>query len=733
MDIILILTILGIAATLIAPAAGYLLKLRKEFKQYYSVIWKSSGKLKPKDLLGERPYGEYYFPRNVDSLLSRSLERRRNTLVIGPPLSGKTRAVFNSIKNQKRKVDVLVPRNVSMATVHFPFNFKFWKDKLIFIDDLQYYIERQDNYHVLFRKAKEAGIVIVATCHSGIGFKKVKNKLIEQNIDLDTIFGEDIIELDKISTDEGKKVAETMGLKWDNVKFNGTIGSIFMKLSEMERRYDRCDNIEKTILRSLRSLYICGIYDDNNTFRIDWLKKYAGKYELDGKDFEWTGWLKSLEEKEFIKIQRRGRLWAEDAYLEYIVRHETENTQIDIFEDTIEIFSDSPEVLHMAGERAYDIGNVDVNIADYMRLTISAFEKIVSAIDKNEREAEYLKAQNYLGQAYWSLSKVQDTLENCAKSIEYYNEVLKAYTISTHPQEYARIKNRMGNTYLAFADVTNNAENCRIAIESYNEALKVITIKNEPHEYGRTYNNLGGAYLQISETENRVPNMKKAIECFKEALKVRTLQDYPKDYAITKNNIASAHAQLSQYEQTEYHLKLALNSFDDTLSIYTKEKFPLQYGQTMNNIGNAYSMLGDIVDKKKNLTKAIESYEKSLEVRTLANTPLLYANTMMNLGDAYFSLSAIENERENLINALEAFEEAIKIRTVEKYPQQYASAMFHLGKIYIKLAEFEDKTENYHKGTKAFDEALIVFTEESSPELYHKIQSEITQAKKIFF
>ena len=106
---------------------------------------------------------------------------------------------------------------------------------------------------------------------------------------------------------------------------------------------------------------------------------------------------------------------------------------------------------------------------------------------------------------------------------------------------------------------------------------------------------------------------------------------------------------------------------------------------------------------------------------------------MMNLGDAYFTLSGIENECENLINALEAFEQAIKIRTVDKYPQQYASAMFHLGKIYIKLAEFEDKTENYHKGTKAFDEALIVFTEESSPELYHKIQSEITQAKKIFF
>ncbi len=733
MDLTLILTILGIAATLIAPAAGYILKLSKDYKQYYSVIWKSSKNLKAKDLLGERPYEDYYFERSIDNILSRSLERKRNTLIVGPPLSGKTRAVFNAVKNLKRGVNILVPRSVSMPSVQFPFNYKFWKDKMIFIDDLQYYIERQDNYQLLFKKAKEAGIPIVATCHSGREFKKVKNKLIEQNMDLDIIFGEDIIELDKITSDEGKKVAESMGMKWDNVKFNGTIGSIFMKLSEMERRYDQCDNIEKTILRSLRNLYICGIYDDNNTFKLEWIKKSAGKSELEGRDFEWTGWLKQLEDKDFVKIQRRGKIWAEDAYLEFIVKPETDSTQIDVFEDTIEIFTDTPEVLQMAGERAYDLGTVDVNIAEYMKFSITAFEKVISSINKEEKVSEYLKAQNYLGQAYWSLSKVQDTLENCAKSIEYFNEVLKSYNLSSHPSEFAKIKNRMGNTYMAFADVTNKAENCKVAIESYNEALKVFTLVNEPNEYGRTYNNLGGAYLILSEIEEPVQNRKKAIDCFKEALKVRTLHDYPKDYALTKNNIASAHARLSDIEQTEYHLKLAVNSFDDALAIYTKEKFPLQYGQTMNNIGNAYSLLAVSGDKKKNSIKAIEAFEKSLEVRRADNLPMQYANTMFNLGDAYFVLSEIEDEKENLYKAADAFEEVLNIRTIDKYPQQYASAQFSLGRIYIKLAEFEDKTENYHKGTKAFDEALTIFTEASSPELYHKIQSEITQAKKIFF
>ena len=278
MDLTIILTILGIAATLIAPAAGYILKLRKEYKNYYSIIWKSSKNLKAKDLLGERPYEEFYFERNIDNLLARSLERKRNILIVGPPLSGKTRAIFNSLKQLKDPVHVLVPRSVQMTTFQFPKDFIFWKPKMIFIDDLQYYIERQDSFHLFFREAKERNIPIAATCHSGREFKKVKNKLIEQNLDLDIIFGEDIIELDKISADEGKLVAEKLGMKWDTVKFNGTIGSIFMRLSEMERRFDNCDNIEKTILRSLRNLYKSGIYEENSIFRVEWIKKAASLF-----------------------------------------------------------------------------------------------------------------------------------------------------------------------------------------------------------------------------------------------------------------------------------------------------------------------------------------------------------------------------------------------------------------------------------------------------------------------
>ncbi|HMQ78364.1 MAG TPA: tetratricopeptide repeat protein [Ignavibacteria bacterium] len=733
MDLTILLTILGIIATIAAPAAGYIIKLRKEYKNYYSVIWKSSNKLKARELLGERPFEEYYYARSIDNQIQRSLERRRNVIIVGPPLSGKTRAFYNALKQQKSSIHLLVPRSVPIQNFQFPKDFIFWKPQMIFIDDLQYYIERQDSFHLLFREAKERGIPIAATCHSGREFKKVKNKMVEQNLDLDIIFGDDIIEMEKISADEGKLVSEKLGMKWDTVKFNGTIGSIFMRLSEMERRFDNCDNIEKTILRSLRNLYKSGIYEENSIFRLEWIKKAAGMFELEGRDFEWTGWIKNLEDKEFVKIARRNKIWAEDAYLEFVVKPEVELQQTDIFESMAEVFTDNAEVLQMIGERAYDIGIVDTKIGDYMKIAIGSFEKVLALIDKENQHTEYIKAQNYLGQSYWSLSKVQDTLVNCARSIEYFNEILKTISIESHPVEYARIKNRIGNTYTAFAEVESREENCLVAINAYNEALKVFSKRAYPQEYARAHNNLGGAYLILAEVKDKTTNYRKAIASFEEALQVEIIKESPKLYALTKNNIANTYARLSDIEDAESNLKRSIEAYNDVLALQSKEKAPLQYGLTKNNIGNAYSMLALIKDKKQNLDKAISAFEEALEVRKPEQVPIQYANTMFNLGDACLVKSELENDAEPLYRAIDAFEESMKIRTENKYPIQFAECKFGLGKAYLSLSGYEDKTENYHKAIASFDDALKIFTEDKFPENYRLLQEEISRAKKIFF
>lgn len=732
MDVKLILSVIGLLLSILLPLLAFY-KKRKELGNYYSLIWKNSKRLKAKDLMGERPVMDYYLERDIDKGLFRAMERRRNILIVGPPLSGKSRAVFNALKKLKRGVLVLVPRNVTMPVFSLPAGYRFWKKKLIFVDDLQYYIEKQDNFHLLFREAKKRNIPVIASCHSGREFKKVKNKLVEQNLDIDTIFGDDVVEMQKITGQQGKNVAEALGLEWDNVKFNGTVGSIFMKLSEMERRFENSDNIEKTILRSLRNLYLCGIYDDNSIFRIDWIKKAAHKFELDGRDFEWGGWLRSLEDKEFIKVQRKNKLWAEDAYLSYVVKPEVEVTRFELFEDMNAVFENDPEVLQMTGERAFDMGIVDVNVAEYMKTAISAFERILELLKDAPESAEYIKAQNFLGHAYWSLAKVQDTMENCRRSISYFNETLKHITIESNPHEFALIKNRIGNTYTVYAEVENKEDNCLTAIAAYNEALKVFTLSTSPQEYARAQNNLGGAYLILAEVRDSKENYKKAVTAFDEALRVRTAAEFPKYFALTKNNIGNTYARLADIEEPEENLKKAVEAYEEILKIHSKDKSPLQYGLTMNNIGNVYALLAVIRDKKINCEKAIRAFEKSLEVRKPEQLPVQYANTMFNLGDAYLVQSEINHDPEILEKAINAFTEVLNLRTKEKYPYRYFEVKFGLGRAYIKLAAIEDKTENYHKGIKALDEALSFFTEESYPRFHELISKEISQAKKIFF
>src|SRR5207247_8655640 len=131
-----------------------------------------------------------------------------------------------------------------MSNFVFPVSRKFWRKKTIFIDDLQYFIEKQDNYYLLIKKAKENKINIITTCHTGQQFKKVKNKLTEQNLDIETIFGENVIEYSKVSPETAKEIADKMNISWEKVKFNETVGSKFIMISEYESRYRYYYNIQ---------------------------------------------------------------------------------------------------------------------------------------------------------------------------------------------------------------------------------------------------------------------------------------------------------------------------------------------------------------------------------------------------------------------------------------------------------------------------------------------------------
>lgn len=727
----IILTIIGLTLSVSIPLITHILKARRENRQYYSVIWKKSSGLKPKDMLGERPYSEYYYERSEDIQLKRQIERRNNVLVLGPPLSGKTRAVYQQLVSLKKNTDVLIPRNVAMSTFVFPKTRKFWRKKTIFIDDLQYFIEKQDNYFLLLKKAKENKINVITTCHTGLQFNKVKNKLTEQNLDIETIFGENVIEYSRVSQETAKEIAAKMNISWDKVKFNGTVGSIFMKLSEMEKRFDSCSNIEKTILNSIRVMYLTGLWE-NNMFSLDWIKLTAKKFELEGKNFEWAGWLKSLEDKEFIKIERRNKIWADDAYLQYIIKPLIDIPETELFDEMADVFSSEPSALGMIGEKAYNTGLVDIDISMYMKLSVKAFSILKKTIS-TEDKAGYARASEYLGLCYWKLSIIEDIKENCLNSLHNYTDALKVITPAEFPVYYSRLQTEIGNSYTSLAEVQDRVQNCKKAIECFNESLKYISAEEYPVQYAMNQHNLGGTYFILSQEEESAKNLKLSIQALQKALRIRTLEQYPREYALTNNNLGTSYANLSETDNKSENLKRSIEHFNNVLKVYDRDKNPFSYATTASNLGNVYSMLAEIEDLDENIKKAVDLLNESLEIRTPDKFPLQYAASQHSLGDIYLFIARCKRSAEYCYNSIDALEECILFRTLDKYPLQYALSQNLLGEVYSLLSEFENKSENYQKALVAFDEALKVYTEETHPLYYAKVRENISSAKKVFF
>jgi tetratricopeptide (TPR) repeat protein len=733
-DFVTLLTLLGVIATAFVPLIGYLVKQRKELRNYYSVIWKSSKKLTPREVLGERPFYSFYQKRKEDAQLQQIISRKENVLLTGPPLSGKSRAFFEYLKASPKSYDVIIPRSVSMQSFQYPKDFRFWKDRIIYIEDLQAYIDKQDYYHLLFKASGSKKVILIASCHSGKQLKTLKNKLVEHQQDINTIFGDNVIDFGTISHAEGEHIAGKTGVTWDKVKFNGTIGSIFMRLSEMEKRYDQCSIIEKTILRSIRNLYICGLYNDNDTYSLDWIKLTAMSFELEGKDFEWTGWLKQLEEKEFIHVIRRNKIFAEDAYLETIVKPEIPVRNVDVFGEMIEVFKDNPDALISLGEKAYSVGGVDIEITDYMKSAIQAGDYALKTVNK-ENVLQIAKILRMIGASYWKLSKVEDTLRNCTEAGKYLSKAFEYLTPQTYPVEYATVKNTLGNVYCSLAEIEKAAENIKTGISHYEDAIKYLEYSGVDNSYAVTLNNLGAAYLILSYSENPAENQKKAIEIFSKSLEISERNKFQLYSALTLNNLGNSYSMLSEYEEPVNNLNKAIAYYDRTLEYYVKEKYPMHFALTKHNIGNALSMLAKFDSKNGEsfCMEAIEAYKKALEIRTPDKFPRSYATTMDNLGDAYIELAKFKNPEENCYKALDAFEEVLSVRRPEENPFYHALVCYHKGKAYSLLAEYEDKTENYNKALEAFDESLKVFTETEYPAYYNKVQNKISQLKKIFF
>jgi hypothetical protein len=146
-NIIILLSICFLAIAALIIIEFY--RRRKEkigaLNKIYSFIGKSSV-LKPEDLIGKkRPFKPYYYHRQVDDSIDECLINKKNVLIIGSPLAGKTRALFQALNKLNKPQGIAIPicKDINPETFTLPKN-----TKIIVIDDLHRFVEQQNFDHL---------------------------------------------------------------------------------------------------------------------------------------------------------------------------------------------------------------------------------------------------------------------------------------------------------------------------------------------------------------------------------------------------------------------------------------------------------------------------------------------------------------------------------------------------------------------------------------------------------
>lgn len=259
--------VIGILVTIIIPLYLFFYRRNVKLLGYYSTIWKKSSTLKPKEVLGlrgEREHGfnEYYYRRGHDGFLKKKIENDENILIIGHPLAGKTRAIYQSLISLEEAYDVIIPKLVDIAPKDFeiPIHFYFWRKRILLLDDIDKFIEKQ-NFMYLLQQFLKTNTIIIASCRFGPEYDILCNKMERE---LSSLFG-DPIEIYNVSREEGKNIARRTGRELP-AAFDGNIGSIFVPLETMRDRFRSSSEEEKVILRAIRCLYFAGIYREREIF-----------------------------------------------------------------------------------------------------------------------------------------------------------------------------------------------------------------------------------------------------------------------------------------------------------------------------------------------------------------------------------------------------------------------------------------------------------------------------------
>ena len=195
---------------------------------------------------GFNPY--FYLSRpQVDTVLLNRLTHFKSAIIIGKPLAGKTRSIFQLAKNELSDCPFFIPTDDFLVsnTMELP---NSNEKGIIIFDDLNNYVSSDSDKHLLkFFKKALLQHVVVATCQKE-KFKEVEQFLQENN--LMELF--EVIEIPPLSIKDKKEVAQKINKQINDG--DDTIGSFILPIEKMKALYKTLPLLEKEILRSYKFL-----------------------------------------------------------------------------------------------------------------------------------------------------------------------------------------------------------------------------------------------------------------------------------------------------------------------------------------------------------------------------------------------------------------------------------------------------------------------------------------------
>ncbi len=133
------------------PAIKARLKRRRSRKALYKTVLKKSSDLQPDEVMSELRgshkggFRDYCLARDEIDQIRKRIAAGQDVLVIGDPLAGKSRAVYEALKHPENKTAVTIPRIVDVNPNEFkvPQHLSGTRKGVLLIDDINKYVAKQ--------------------------------------------------------------------------------------------------------------------------------------------------------------------------------------------------------------------------------------------------------------------------------------------------------------------------------------------------------------------------------------------------------------------------------------------------------------------------------------------------------------------------------------------------------------------------------------------------------------